>query len=240
MNAGNRKPKGSSGVKAGDDGNANKRWSWTSLRHDLAVGSISGLVVASLSLAGAVYFDDQRSERERRVENLRFVRERSSEERVQRPFRGLDLKEQSLSGLLLVGANLETAILEGADFWGTDLEDSRLLLAKIRGGKFGSTNLKDATLTHADLSDAELTVTDMSGSFLQYTDLSRATLSGVDLRNATLWLTRLDGANLQDVTLDGVDTSNVCYDKATKWPLLYNIPTMNVEACRNAWPGSYR
>ena len=240
MSAGSGKTKGSSGLRTNDDQGIGKKWSWSALRHDLAVGLISGAIVSALSGAAAVYFDDQRSEREGRVEDLRFVRERSSNERIPRPFRGLDLKEQNLSGLSLIGANLENAMLEKGQFFGTNLESSQLHAARIHQGVFGGTILKDSILTHADLSNSEISETDLSGSNLDFTNLSGATLSGVELLNTSLSSTRLDGADMRDMTLDGVDTSRVCYDKTTKWPLLYEPPVMDLDTCRNVWPGLYR
>lgn len=137
-------------------------------RHDLVVGLVSGALVAAASMLGQAALDDQRSSREERLENLRFVRERSSEETANRPFRGIDLKRQSLDGLRLAGADLSFAELGQTSFFSADLSKATLAFAKLEGSKFIV-----ADLTRADLNSAKLTHANLESANLAGADLSR-------------------------------------------------------------------
>lgn len=59
--------------------------------------------------------DDRRIVADRRLENLRFVRERSSNDpKLPRPFIGLDLQGQALAALSLANAQFKGANVHGA------------------------------------------------------------------------------------------------------------------------------
>ena len=114
-------------------------WSWEP--HWLVRDGALALGIGLLLFGGQWFLDDRRAEREERLENLRFVRERAlieDAERGDRPFAGLDL-----AGMDLRGLNLQRA----------DLRD----------------NLSEAKLLFADLSSADLTGADLSGA--DFTDV---------------------------------------------------------------------
>lgn len=198
-----------------------QRWSWPAVRHDLAVGLISGTVVALLSLAGAVYFDDKRSDREAqqeerrsvqegRQENLRFVRDRSSAEEVDRPFQDIDLNEQNLSGLGLVKADFSEASLVFTQFIGADLSGAKFVRADLSGANFESADLEGADLYKATLWG---------------TNFIAANLRGADLRDA----------DLRNVVLHAGATMTVCYDDKTQWPTQYTPPALSKRVCDLRW-----
>ena len=108
-------------------------------RRSLLVASLIGLLVLAASNRAA----DQRSLSEQRLENLRFVRDRSVPEEIDRPFVAIDLHSMNLSGLILVDA---------------DLLDADLSQAKLVG-----VQLDDASLASADLSSADLTGASLVG-----------------------------------------------------------------------------
>jgi hypothetical protein len=97
-----------------------------------------GLLLAALQ----IWVDGSRSDRADRLENLRFVRDRSSSTQQDRPFSGIDLTETNLSGLSLARA----------DFKGARLDGARLTLTSLQGSDFVDASMRNADLREADLS----------------------------------------------------------------------------------------
>lgn len=176
-------------------------WLW----RDLILALMVGLMVLGVQLV----VENQRTMSANRVENLRFVRERSSSDpKEPRPFGGLDLTGQVMNSLELTGANF--------------------LGATLRDAQFDRANLSEAFLVDADLSNANL-----YNAFLRGANLARANFSGANLRDADLRSTRslavygddhvilidpddevvfvgaiLDGATMQDASLIDADFTN--------------------------------
>jgi hypothetical protein len=75
-----------------------------------------GVFVAVVSILWQKSISDGQATQATRLENLRFVRQLSSESGVvARPFSGFDLQGQNLAGLDLTGAQLDKAKLQDAD-----------------------------------------------------------------------------------------------------------------------------
>lgn len=171
------------------------------IRDIVVVGALAALV-----FVGQLHFDERRAEREMdanlaqqersvRIENLRFVRERSGPDARQlRPFRGFDLVGQNLSGLSLPGADFEDA----------DLRDADLQEADLRGASLRHTNLTEANLFGADLAGADLGGASLAGSDLTNADLTETRLSG-DFRGADVFNTNFTGASMMGADLRGAD-----------------------------------
>jgi uncharacterized protein YjbI with pentapeptide repeats len=97
-------------------------------------------------------------------------------------------------------ANLDRAILNGANLYGSHLTD-----ADLNNAFLGDSGPTRTDLTVADLTDAHLT-----GSHLNHAILSSATLTGADLgysdlTRADLQLANLNDANLNEANLSGAD-----------------------------------
>lgn len=204
---------------------------------ELLVGLISGAVVAAGAMNGQAIIDDRRSLREERAENLRFVRERSSEGLVSRPFQALDLEGQNLSGLALAKADLARAKLRGAVLHEVDLTGASLTDADLGEVQMSGALLSGAELTSVNLSHTNLIGSNFTGANLTGADLRAAALHGADLSDVNLTLARLEGANLYDAVLDKAFLMNsqgitVCYDETTYWPDGFEPPPMNTDYCR--------
>jgi membrane protein implicated in regulation of membrane protease activity len=211
------------------------------------------IVVAAL-VAGAVLYgqkviDDIRSTRDReisrvqtsqseRLENLRFVLDRSSPGYRVRPFAGFDLQGMNLSGLRLSGADLLRADLSGTDLTTTSLTtadaESVLSALNVAPGTasvsavhtvLAGANLCKANLTGASLVGADLSLANLSGADLSFAILARVDLSGADLT----------GARLNDVKFDLIGVTphpgGIYYDNSTKWPEAFQPPPI-VESFR--------
>ena len=188
-------------------------------------------VVAILVLVGQNYLmsansrgDEALSQdpRIQRLEDLRFVRDRSSEAYQPRPFRQFNLAGQNLANLQLKGANLVQADLTGANLAGTDL--SYQAATKPAQGTpatagqptfLQGVNLCHAVLTGANLSNAYLVNANLTGVDLTTTVLSGAVLNGADLSGATV---PSDPA-VKDGLLKGI-----YYDETTVWPKDFQPP----------------
>ncbi len=170
---------------------------------------------------------EQFDESERR-ENLRFVRDRASDDSRPRPFGGMDLRGTSLFGLdlscplawdegngNLVGsgeacanftdANLSLvtasdAKLSGANFYNTNLREADLSGSDLAGSFFNAAQLQGASLHGASLGGA-----DASGAYLANADLSNATLSGAKFQDAELGHSNLSGASLDGTSFTRAD-----------------------------------
>lgn len=177
---------------------------------DILVASLLGFIL----LLGQSWLDDLRSDRELKAataaaidadrrENLRFVRERSTSQSMEKPFHSMDLAEQNLSGLLMANADLAQANLNAADLEGADLTNSSLAAAQLREAR-----LENAVLTNANLRDADLTGAYFRGANLAGADLTHARgLSGAYLSNFGQpgQAFDLSGAKLRETFLDNAD-----------------------------------
>ena len=122
----------------------------------------------------------------------------------------LDFSDAELERAVLRGADLRDVNLRDADLRRADLRD-----ADLRGSVLRAANLKDAKLRDADLRCANFrraifTGADLRGAILTGADLRRAILSDADLRRAILSGANLrkvilSGANLRKATLSGAD-----------------------------------
>jgi uncharacterized protein YjbI with pentapeptide repeats len=197
-------------------------WPWLSKEwrdpHWLLRDGVLALFVGVLLLASQLHFEHQatnRAEERGRVaaahaeqqENLRFVRDRSSEIALDRPFAGIDLRGQNLSGLKLSGADFRAARLDGTDLFDTDLSGAYLRGAHLRGAQMGNANLTGSQLPKADLRGA-----DLSGARLVMAVLAGARMSGANISDATFYGANLSGTGL---TLSQIRTA--CYDRETRW-----------------------
>jgi hypothetical protein len=195
-------------------------------------------VVAILVLFGQYYFvnarhtgdqktsSDQANQAEQldaqRIENLRFVRDRSSTATQPRPFRQFDLRGMNLAALQLKGANFVEADLSGANLTGTDLSSQAATPARADTPAIPAAYsfLQGVNLCHAVLAGADL----------RNTYLVNANLNGVDLTSTLLQNAILNGSDLSGATLPS-DTSSkqsllagINYDEKTVWPEGFQPP----------------
>jgi uncharacterized protein YjbI with pentapeptide repeats len=195
---------------------------------------VVALLIALLVLVGQKWVDDSRAVRDRaiaadqnrqaqRLENLRFVRDRSSrgDQDQPRPFAGLDLADMNLAGLYLRGADFSAADLEGAKLNLTDLSAPAPEPKPGPGtpnapGPFGGLSFPSGSPT--DFTGANLCSADLTGANLQGANLTRANLSGADLLVTDLSETTLVGADLTNTQLGQGSMVGVDYDSSTIWP----------------------
>jgi hypothetical protein len=231
-------------VHAARQTTSDSKFSWSVLLHEMAAGLIAAALVAGVSIAWQAKLDDDRSKREQRTENLRFVRERSTFEDVllDRPFNGMDLEEQNLSGLRLHRADFREANLYKGVLRSTELNGALLDKADLREADMELVNLQEAALGGANLAGANLKSAFLKEASLFEADLTNANLSDAILTGATLARARLDGANLNGAKLEDIDYGDkgtygteevytVCYDEATIWPDGYQLPNMDADYC---------
>lgn len=205
------------------------------IRKDRPVWWVGDIVIAALVailvlvgqnyLTNATARDDQAISQEpriQRLEDLRFVRDRSSEAYQPRPFRQFDLAGQNLANLQLKGANLVAADLTEANLAGTDLSSQGPIKAApgVPAVPGQASFLQGVNLCHAVL----------TGAKLSYTYLANANLTGVDLSTTTLTGAVLNGADLSGATMPSDPASrgsllkNISYDENTVWPKDFEPP----------------
>jgi uncharacterized protein YjbI with pentapeptide repeats len=217
------------------------RESNTWVKEGLIFTVLFGIITGVITFAVQNHFDIQRENQTIRLENLRFVRENSlSENSRERPFQGLDLSEQILSGLSLSKSNFENAKLSRVSFIDTDLRDSVFKKSVARHSDFMYANLDNSDFSDADVGEskflfAQLVDSDFSNANLKGADLFRADLrsadlSGANLNGARLFNADMTGADLRGTDLRGTDlenttysectkTSGALYDETTLWPI---------------------
>jgi len=213
---------------------------------ELTVGLLSGTVVAAGSLYSQNLVDDQRSERETviaqrmadeadRRENLRFVRDRSSDETSAKPFSDMDLTGQSLRGLKLnksdfSGATLGQTYFDGSSLIEGTFVNSTLVKASFDGADLTGAKIHFSTATDAHFSRANLTNADVSFTSFANADFRGAELAGshiyqadmvdIDLREANLTGAQLradlTGADFSGADLRGADLTGSVL-QATTW-----------------------
>src|SRR5260221_733861 len=115
---------------------------------------------------------------------------------------GISAHFTDVSTLLLQGADLWQAHLQGAHLGGAQLQGARLAYAHLQGAHLRSAQLRDANLAHAQLQGARLDFVQLQGANLdsaqlQGAHLDGAHLEGVNLHGAQLHEAILVGAQLQ-------------------------------------------
>jgi hypothetical protein len=131
------------------------------------------------------------------------------------------LQELNADKVPLVGVDVSTAFLQGADLHGANLMRSNFSAADLRGSNFASadftfSNLNSANLRNAHLERAKFLETDLSN-----TDLTASSLAGADLSGATL-----DDADLSDADV-----------KDIAWQHIKSLKKANLHKVRNAPAG---
>lgn len=167
---------------------------------------VLALLIGLMLLAGQAWLDSKRSARQlaldegralrsERLENLRYVRERSTGADEDKNFAGLDLSGQDLQGLNLRGADFRGAGLVDVDFSYTDLTD-------------------------ADLTDADVRRVDFYGSDLTLADFTRARLEGAILHSAMLDRTDFSDAVVRGARFVDSTGRGPCYNSpdSVYWP----------------------
>ncbi|MGL5827353.1 MAG: pentapeptide repeat-containing protein [Nocardioides sp.] len=196
-------------------------------------------LLAGLTLLGIQSILDERRERStRRLENVRFVRERASPVTTDRPFAGMDLAHQNLRGLFLSGADFRGANLSGADLSG----------ANLIGAKFGNANLQSAKFVGADLSDAKFVNTNLKSTKFVRANLTTARFgsaridAATDFSLATLTSARFSRTDLSHADFTGLDEDQLpqadpnasregfiaCSDNGPIWPKGFDVPWPSV------------
>ncbi|MCA9872494.1 MAG: pentapeptide repeat-containing protein [Anaerolineales bacterium] len=125
------------------------------------------------------------------------------------------LKDGSLEGANLKGANLQDANLSGAYLKGvklpmSDLAGVHLEGANLTGSYLMLSNLKKANLNEADLQEADLTLANLEGASLARCCLRKARLTGADLiklylKEVDFFNADLERANLREAFLGGAN-----------------------------------
>ena len=133
--------------------------------------------------------------REQRAEMERLIREMSSRDNAT-AIRAVDsLRDRgALADGLLEGADLKYANLDGAILAGADLKRAYLSFGKLAGADLRNADLEGAILRAADLAEAMLI---------------NARLDGVKLLDANLQSANLHGASLRGANLAGADLNGV-------------------------------
>lgn len=201
------------------------------IRDDLIVGTVgglvSGLIVGLAVFVGQIAVDNARETRENaredrlvarqaaeeadrsetaaRLENLRFVRALSSDEDIDRPFRGFDLEGMELAGLSLEGADFSNSNLRGVSFRNSNLSRAQFGGADVAGADFTDAVLRGATFLYegrnskasgeAPLSLAYADLTD--SKFRRILTWSQVDVSNSDFTNA--YLEEIDWGDSTDV-----------------------------------------
>lgn len=206
------------------------------------------LLIAGLVLVGQKWVDDSRAERDReiaasqdnqaqRLENLRFVRDRSSIGYQVRPFAGLDLQGMNMAGLRLDGSDFKRSDLSNTDMTSTRLSDisgedvARAIYPSgapngtvssidtdLRGAKLCGAKLRGTDLVKANLSRVNFGTADLS-----FAILAAADLSGADLSHANLITTVFTLPDME-VGPNPPLPRGIYYDEATIWPVGFAPP----------------
>lgn len=197
---------------------------------------IAGIIGATVTCA-QLYIEGERSDSAQRLENVRYVRDRSSKAFQERQFQDLDLRSTNLNGLHL----------NGADFTGADLRDAKLNfvdLGVVTGSQLPPrvqdelddqapapepdfppeitgvppNNYDLASSQTSSLVGAKLCGAQLGGSDLRMANLAFANLSDVDLTTTSLTSAILVHADLRSAKLSQDEIEGVIYDETTRWP----------------------
>ena len=99
--------------------------------------------------------------------------------------------------------SFERLILRGAELEGADLEGINLRKADLTGANLQGVNLRGAILDHVDLARANLRSADLSATSTRATSMRDVELVGATLRNANLRGALLDKASIVQTELRG-------------------------------------
>ncbi len=129
----------------------------------------------------------------------------------------LDLRGVPLRSLDLSGLQLPFALLEGADFFRTNLKGADLSYCRaigavfhqavLSGARFIAADLKFADLSMADLTDADLTRARLDGADLGWAHLQEAALRDAVLTNARMERIKAEETDFTAADLSGADLS---------------------------------
>jgi uncharacterized protein YjbI with pentapeptide repeats len=132
------------------------------------------------------------------------------------------------SVISLYGADLDDAILEGANLAGADLDDANLAGANLAGANLAEASLAETILTGANLAganlaEASLATVQLAGANLAGANLAEAilvgaNLAGANLEGASLAGVNLGGANLVEANLVGTDLEGATFEDAYLGP----------------------
>jgi uncharacterized protein YjbI with pentapeptide repeats len=141
---------------------------------------------------------------------------------------GADLDHAILEGANLAGADLDDANLAGANLAGANLAEATLAEAILTGANLAGANLAEAGLATVQLAGANLTGANLAeailvGANLEKANLAGAGLTGVNLGGANLMGANLEGADLEGATFDdaylgSANLKGATYSKQTLWP----------------------
>jgi uncharacterized protein YjbI with pentapeptide repeats len=120
---------------------------------------------------------------------------------------GANLQGANLQRANLQGAHLQQADLQGANLQQAQLQGADLRRGKLQGADLTEAKLQGADLRQANLQGAHLNVAQLQGADLRKGKLQGAILMGTYLQGAKLKQTNLQGANLQRADLQGADLS---------------------------------
>lgn len=120
------------------------------------------------------------------------------------------LKEITLTGALLRGANLREAMLKGST-----LDDADLSGANLREANLSNTSLHKALLKDAIAGGALFRQANMSEAILSGADLSKADFNSAVMMDANLIKADLYKANLFEADLSGANLTEANLDKAS-------------------------
>ncbi|TFD11712.1 pentapeptide repeat-containing protein [Cryobacterium sp. TMT4-10] len=207
----------------------------------LVVGIAAGVISGLLTTEAQRDIDDQRSDRERaaaetlagqsyRLENLRFVRDRSSDDARGRPYNGLDLQGMELSGLSLTGADFRNANLNAAAFRDSDLRGADFAYSDIGGTDFFGAKLTGAAFVRTEFARKHGPALTFFAATLVHAKLMEMKI--VDVDHADLTEAMLYGSDLTEASFIDTNLTGVCYDVGTTWPKDFNPPpTGDPKAC---------
>ena len=142
----------------------------------------------------------------------------------------IDLSGESLNGIILRGANLETAIFEKADLNEANLSGAYLEYAQFGEAWMGETNLQKAQLWNTNLERAYLGDARLDGC-----DLSHAGLKGIFLHNAEFtYNTKFGNVDWGDYILEEektgcLDLSQETYRRLRNWHTQHGIHDVAAE-----------
>lgn len=140
--------------------------------------------------------------------------------------RGLDLPNEDLRNISLVGRDLRRANLRGANLYGTDLSKRDLTQADLRGANLENSNLTETNLSEVDLGDANLKNANLTKALIKYVHFGRADLRGADFNNAVF-----NDPLLRDSDLRGAKNLTCAQlQEATNWETAYRDPELSCGA----------
>jgi uncharacterized protein YjbI with pentapeptide repeats len=136
-----------------------------------------------------------------------------------RPGAPLDLTSTDLRRLdLQVGRQGNAAQLEGAIFYGANLQLASLIRAKLQDAKLTGATLPEAILLFADLPNADLSGANLQEAKLNWANLHGAHLHDANLQGALIGEANLEGARLSGANLRGANLHQAFYGDGTTWP----------------------